>query len=263
MFNFTKYKRFILNIFSDSETKQYIKDDEARIADYRRSLKHNQRIYKKIDLQAFNIEKETKKDTACLHEDNTDDNEDDSISFDNLPDVREGISYDIDGLLSPEKKQFMKEIEEEEESLRVIETARDQKTIDEAVEVGYTPLIKTLKPSNKLKVLEHVCIGGHSGVRTTHKHHCRSWGETLETINKRYVYPYEYDLAYAAYLIPSDIKERERVLLDDLIEDFIGRYNDEMPYRLYKCQAVWDGKDLNIDYENTIIEFKNTPIRIE
>ncbi len=56
------------------------------------------------------------------------------------------------------------------------------------------------------------------------------------------------------YLVPVDIKVGERVVLEDLIEDYIGSYINDIPYRLKQCEAVWNGKDFDIDYDGVIIE---------
>jgi hypothetical protein len=51
------------------------------------------------------------------------------------------------------------------------------------------------------------------------------------------------------YLIPPDIDLGERVFLEDLIEDFVGAvWNQGNAYRLKSCEAIWNGKAFEIDY---------------
>ena len=57
---------------------------------------------------------------------------------------------------------------------------------------------------------------------------------------------------FAAYLIPKDIVIGERVFVKDLIEDFVGKsWNQGDTYRLESCEAIWNGIDLEIQYERS------------
>jgi len=59
----------------------------------------------------------------------------------------------------------------------------------------------------------------------------------------------------AAYLIPKDIQIGERVFIEDLIEDYVGAsWNQGDTFRLESCDAIWNGKDLEIQY-NPQIDF--------
>ena len=65
-----------------------------------------------------------------------------------------------------------------------------------------------------------------------------------------FYYPYSFPSPFAAYLIPRDIKIGEKVFLEDLIEDYIGAsWNQGDTYRLESCEAVWNGKDFDIQYD--------------
>jgi len=58
---------------------------------------------------------------------------------------------------------------------------------------------------------------------------------------------------FAAYLIPKDIKMGERVLLADLIEDYMGAsWNQGDTYGLESCEALLNGKDLEIQYDQRV-----------
>lgn len=55
---------------------------------------------------------------------------------------------------------------------------------------------------------------------------------------------------FAAYLISKDIKIGERVFIEDLIEDYIGAsWSQGDTYRLDSCEAIWNGTDLEIQYD--------------
>ena len=59
-----------------------------------------------------------------------------------------------------------------------------------------------------------------------------------------------YFIWYAAYLIPKDIQVGERVILEDLIEDYIGAsWNQGDTWKLQSCEAIWNGEDFAIQYE--------------
>jgi hypothetical protein len=75
--------------------------------------------------------------------------------------------------------------------------------------------------------------------------------ERFETvIDWTYHYPYSWPLPYAAYLIPPDIRLGERVLVEDLIEDYIGEtWSQGSVYRLKSCEAIWNGVNLEIQYD--------------
>ena len=69
-------------------------------------------------------------------------------------------------------------------------------------------------------------------------------------IDWTYYYPYTFNSPFAAYLIPKDIKTGERVFIEDLIEDYIGAsWNQGNTYRLDSCEAIWNGTDLEIQYD--------------
>ena len=141
-------------------------------------------------------------------------------------------------------------------NLRVIKTARDQQSINEAAAKGYWPLVKVLKANpllqSKVKILQNPksgiieAIGDYRQVRWL-----REDETNLEPVTDWiYYYPHNFPNPFAAYLIPKDIIIDERVFVEDLIEDFIGAsWNQGSNYRLPSCEAIWDGKDLVIQYE--------------
>ena len=73
-------------------------------------------------------------------------------------------------------------------------------------------------------------------------------------IDFTFYYPYSFESPYAAYLLPKDIEIGERVFLEDLIEDYIGKtWNQGDTYRLESCEAIWDGKLFDVLYDNTTV----------
>ena len=67
-------------------------------------------------------------------------------------------------------------------------------------------------------------------------------GDTLYVLTDIGYYPYEFSSPFAAYLVPPDIEVGEKVVLEDLIEDHIGRIHQSDVYRVQNTEAEWDGK---------------------
>jgi hypothetical protein len=147
---------------------------------------------------------------------------------------------------------------ENSQGLRVIKTARDKDSINEAVKNGFRPLIKKVKPSSKIRskyaVVQHRETGEIKVIGDFRFHYRMNANDEFETIiDWTYYYPYNFKSPFAAYLIPKDIKIGERVLIKDLIEDYIGEiWNQGDTYRLKSCEAIWNGKDLKIQYDPNV-----------
>jgi len=139
--------------------------------------------------------------------------------------------------------------------LRVIETARDTGSINMAAKKGFKPLVKKVNPSEdistKYKVIQYKetgeieVLGDYRGEMII--------GDTREfdtVIDWTWFYPYSFKSPFAAYLIPADIVVGERVFIRDLIEDYVGiSWNQGDSYRLESCEAIWNGSDLEIQYD--------------
>jgi hypothetical protein len=139
--------------------------------------------------------------------------------------------------------------------LRVIETARDTGSINMAAKKGFKPLVKKVNPSEdistKYKVIQYKetgeieVLGDYRGEMIM--------GDTREfdtVIDWTWFYPYSFKSPFAAYLIPTDIEVGERVFIRDLIEDYVGTsWNQGDSYRLESCEAIWNGSDLEIQYD--------------
>jgi len=142
------------------------------------------------------------------------------------------------------------------QTLRVIKTARDKNSINRAAKNGLKPLIKRVEPSDKIrskysivqnkKTGEIEIVGDYRGGI-----HSDNNGEFITVIDWTFYYPHSFKSPFAAYLIPKDIVIGERVFIEDLIEDYIGaRWNQGDTYRLESCEAIWNGTDLEIQYDD-------------
>lgn len=140
-------------------------------------------------------------------------------------------------------------------ALLVIKTARDKNSINEAAKIGFRPLIKKVVQSNKIRtkysVIQHK-VTGEIEVIGDYRARLRSDdNDKFETIiDWTFHYPYKFKSPFAAYLIPNDIKVGERVFIEDLIEDYVGvQWNQGDTYRLESCEAIWNGSELEIQYD--------------
>lgn len=140
-------------------------------------------------------------------------------------------------------------------NLRVIKTGRDSKSINSAVNKGFTPLVKQVIQSKKIKsnycVLQHTItkkIKVIGDFRFDDSDHPDSMYKAV--IPWTTYYPYKFESPYAAYLLPHDLKIGERVFLEDLIEDIVGaEWNQGSKYRLESCEAIWNGRDFEIQFD--------------
>lgn len=145
--------------------------------------------------------------------------------------------------------------------LRVIKTARSEKAINKAARNGFFPLIKKVDPSNEIRSKYAVIQNKKTGeIVVIGDYRSNITNEKVEefVIDFTYYYPYNFKSPFAAYLIPVDLKVGEHVYLEDLIEDYIGEsWNQGDTYRLEGCEAIWNGKDFDIQYDPEInrIEF--------
>jgi hypothetical protein len=137
-------------------------------------------------------------------------------------------------------------------NLRVIKTARNEKAINRAAEEGLFPLVKRVEPSPEIrskfaiyqdKTTGKIKVGGDlredPGDFEDGEYEC--------VLDFHFYYPHHFEAPFAAYLIPKDIAVGERVLIEDLIEDYVGgRWNQGDTFRLNKCEAIWNGKEFEL-----------------
>ena len=139
--------------------------------------------------------------------------------------------------------------------LRVIKTARDEQTINEAAGVGFWPLVQKVVQSNSISSAVAVYQGKKTGkIRTVRDRRflpSYSEGEQYECVlNFFSYYPYAHESPFAAYLIPKDLAEGERVWLEDIIPDIVGIYgNQGYRCRLECCEATWEEGKFTIHWD--------------
>jgi len=144
--------------------------------------------------------------------------------------------------------------------LRIIKTARGIKDINKAADMGLIPLVKKLKPlkklfrttgvfrnkkTNKLEEAEDYVVYEQYGNITSYE----DKNEWELVVPFHSYYPYKFDSQYAAYLIPHDIEKGEKVILEDLIEDYYGGSFWSHHIRVESLQAIWTGEDFSILYD--------------
>ena len=146
-----------------------------------------------------------------------------------------------------------------ERNLRIIATARDEEAINKAANNGFFPLLKKVAASDALRskfaVMQNLKTGQ---ITVVSDYRDRAYGSAVNgkfetVIPFSFYYPYTFASPFAAYLIPKDIKVGERVLLLDLIEDYVGStWNQGDTFRLESCEAIWNGIDFDIQYDPNI-----------
>lgn len=139
--------------------------------------------------------------------------------------------------------------------LRIVKTARTQESINSAARQGFRPLVKPVVPSARIKskysVLQDKDTGEITVINDFRSGTIKADGSRLTTvIGFKFYYPHQFESPFAAYLIPPDIQAGERVFLEDLIEDIVaGRWNQGDTFRLQACEAIWDGNDMVLQFE--------------
>ena len=138
---------------------------------------------------------------------------------------------------------------------RVIETARNKDSINEAVKNGFRVIIKKVEPSSQIRskysVVQHKKTGEIEVFKDTHDRlDFDTFLDYKTIIDWTFYYPYNFESPFAAYLIPPDLKKGERVFVEDLIDDIVESiWNQGDAYRLDCCEAIWNGNELLIQNE--------------
>lgn len=132
-------------------------------------------------------------------------------------------------------------------TLRVIKTARTEKAINKAADEGFYPLVKRLEPSPEIrsqfavfqeKETGKIEVAGDLRMGPDRGYEC--------VLDFHFYYPHRFESPFAAYLIPKDIAAGERVLIEDLIEDYVGGHWQGNAFRLKSCEAIWNGKEFEL-----------------
>jgi hypothetical protein len=149
------------------------------------------------------------------------------------------------------------------QKLRTIKTARSVAAMNQGVQEGFFPLITEV---GDLSLFKSNCIfnqnkktGEVSRVASDFRFADRFLIDEEDdyqyfNIHKP-LYKYDYELPFAAYLLPKDLKKGEKVFLEDVIEDYIDAvWNQGVATRLKYGEATWTGEKFEIEkHEPSII----------
>ena len=136
--------------------------------------------------------------------------------------------------------------------LRVVKTARTEEAINAAVKEGLRPLVKAVVPSKDIhdmfavyqhRVTGEIVVSGDVRWPPSRKEYER-------VVQYSLYYQYRFPTPFAAYLLPPDLAEGERVWLDDIIEDIVAVYgNQNNNLRLKAYEATWVGGDFKVNFD--------------
>lgn len=141
-----------------------------------------------------------------------------------------------------------------------IETGRTEDEINKAIGNGFTPIFRDVTPSPRLNKRFRILQNRNNKEIFVDKGNPnRGWKREIDDAELWEVivpwqeyYPHHFDSPYAAYLIPPRLKVGQKVVLNDVIEDYYagnrpaGRTG--LTNRCGSLEAVWNGEDLEIDY---------------
>jgi len=136
---------------------------------------------------------------------------------------------------------------------RSITTAGDLYSISEGAQAGLNPVVVARKQHPSLYITSHYYQNVQTReVRLFNNSDVEDGFYPLFDLRH---YPYTYQSRVAAYMIPKDIRIGEVVLLEDIIEDFIGALTPT-PKRLPSALAIWDGARMVVLYsrQNDVVE---------
>lgn len=140
--------------------------------------------------------------------------------------------------------------------MRTIKTARTEAKINAGAKSGFFPLMKPVVPNPEIHSKYAVFQNPETGEIVVSGDY-RSFGQDqskgplTQVLDWTYYYPYSFPSPFAAYLLPSDLKVGEHVWLEDLIEDIVGEtWNQGNKYRLKSAEAIWNGKDFEIQFDD-------------
>ena len=135
-------------------------------------------------------------------------------------------------------------------NLRVIKTARDQDSINQAAQEGLRPLVKLVEQSDEFRghfqIIQHSQTGEIRVMGDSRRRVTEGFEVVIPWTGFKRVY---FTSPFAAYLLPPDLANGERVWVEDLIENFIDSYGGQGgTTRLHSAEAIWNGQELRIQY---------------
>ena len=140
-------------------------------------------------------------------------------------------------------------------ALRVIKTARDIESMNNAIKQGNKLVVKEVEETNKFKrkykLVQHKKTNEIMEFGDFRANNDRDFNTLIDWTSYNSAV---FKNPYAAYIIPKDLKMGERVLIEDLIEHYVsGSWNQGDVFRLSRSEAVWNGKDFDIDVRSYAI----------
>lgn len=165
---------------------------------------------------------------------------------------------ELNGLIQKGAREIYEEEKREDlkkkRALRSIKTLRTKEEIQNAINAGQKVLKQKVIPSKKIQVTDVYIKNLDTGEVYTRPYSYSAIvecdPENREMVKKKTYYPYTFPLKIAAYVLPDDLQEGERVLIEDLIEDIVGASHSEGTYRLESLEAVWDGLKFVVDCDS-------------
>ena len=149
-------------------------------------------------------------------------------------------------------------LENFDKDLKLIKTAWDAESINEAVAEGFFPLVKWIHRNHRIRkkvaVFQHKETGH---IITSGDYRFVPENPAYQKVlDYRFYHPLKTTCPFAAYLVPQDLKVGERVLLEEVIESVIGEIGNQGDYLpLKSCTAIFTGDDFVVEFdENDIIE---------
>jgi len=133
---------------------------------------------------------------------------------------------------------------------KIIQTARGEDEIQEAVDAGFNVLKYKVEPSDNIRITDIYILDkktGHIEI-DAYSYHSITYGSSKgkKIIQERTYYPYAFP-PLAAYLLPEQLEVGERVVLEDLIEDIVGSSHAWGTYRQDSAEAIWNGEKFVVD----------------
>lgn len=137
------------------------------------------------------------------------------------------------------------------DGLPVIKTARTLDAINAAAKEGFRPLIKPVVPSDKIHNMVAVFQHRVTGEVTLCGDLRMKFGEDYECVIPFHTYyPYSFPEPFAAYLVPSNLGNGQRVWLEDIIEDIVAVFGNQGWHpRLEACEAIWTGGEFEVQFD--------------
>lgn len=138
------------------------------------------------------------------------------------------------------------------EALHRIKTLRTEEEIANAISSGHKILKEKVIASEDIYAIDLWFKNNQTGEirKESYSYHAYMCDYEGYEVKKVTYYPYTFPSEIAAYLLPDNLQNGERVILDDLIEDIVGASHASGNYRLKSAEAIWNGERFVIDHDS-------------